>query len=224
MLRDLWKILSKSETLLDEARRDAVGMLKLAEDMFEMVLKAMVEEAHEDCVNQIAQMDRVLNEQQQLIRKKVFEHLAISRGQDLLMGLVLTSVVIDLERIGDYTKNIGEAVCLLPARMDFGDYRARYDSVVSRTRELFAKTYDAFEKGDTERARDAAEFYHGIKNDIDGMLREVMRADAPDEKVEKWVLGMAFLLRYLKRTAAHLKNICTAITNPFPEIGFKPHA
>ena len=48
------------------------------------------------------------------------------------------------------------------------------------------------------------------------------RLDAPDEKVEKWVLGMAFLLRYLKRTAAHLKNICTAISNPFPEIGFKP--
>jgi phosphate transport system protein len=222
MLKDLWNLLSRSETLLDEARRDAIAMLEMAEDMFELVLKAMVEEAHADCVDRISRMDQMLNVQQQGIRKKVFEHLAVSRGSDLLMGLVLTSVVIDLERIGDYTKNIGEMVCLLPAKMDFGPYAERYESVVSRTRALFEKTRTAFESSDPEAARNHAEFYHGIKNDIDGMLREVVRTDEPQETVEKWVLGMAFLLRYLKRAAAHLKNICTAVSNPFPAIGFRP--
>jgi hypothetical protein len=156
MLKDLWNLLSRSETLLDEARRDAIAMLEMAEDMFELVLKAMVEEAHADCVDRISRMDQMLNVQQQGIRKKVFEHLAVSRGSDLLMGLVLTSVVIDLERIGDYTKNIGEMVCLLPAKMDFGPYAERYESVVSRTRALFEKTRTAFESSDPEAARNHA--------------------------------------------------------------------
>jgi phosphate uptake regulator len=222
MWRELWRILSKSDTLLDEARAEALGMLDLAQEMFEAVLEGMVEEAHEDCLERIAKMDRVLNEQQQEIRTKVFEHLALSKGSDLLDGLILTSIVIDLERIGDYTKNIGEAVCLLPAKLNFHEHHDLFDSVVARTRELFRKTRTAFESGDPEAARDHAEFYHGIKDDVDRMLRLILAAEAPDEMVEKWVLGLAFLLRYLKRTAAHLKNICTAISNPFPAIGFRP--
>ena len=89
-------------------------------------------------------------------------------------------------------------------------------------RELFKKTREAFATNDPEAARDSADFYHGIKQDVDRMLREIIFTDEPDEMVEKWVLGLAFLLRYLKRAAAHLKNICTAISNPFPAIGFKP--
>jgi phosphate uptake regulator len=169
-------------------------------------------------------MDRMLNDGQRENRKKVFEYLAVSKGSDFLGGLVLTSVVIDLERTGDYTKNIGEAVCLLPAKMEFGKYDAPYQSVVSRTRELSGRTREAFASGDSAAARDTAEFYHGIKEDVDRLLREIMVVAAPEETVEKWVLGMAFLLRYLKRAAAHLKNICTAISNPFPAIGYKPEA
>jgi len=222
MWKEIWDVLRSSDTLLDEARRDALGMLDLAQEMFELVIEAMVEEAQEDCIVRIARMDRVLNDQQQQIRKKVFEYLAVSKGSDLLGGLVLTSVVIDLERIGDYTKNIGEAVCLLPAKMEFGEYTDPYESVVARTRDLFRKTRDAFASNDAEGAVEAADFYHGIKNDVDRLLHEIIEVEEPDETVEKWVLGLAFLLRYLKRAAAHLKNICTAISNPFPTIGYKP--
>ena len=103
-----------------------------------------------------------------------------------------------------------------------GGHAAIYESVAERTRSLFQRTGSAFDQGDPESAREHAEFYHGIKQDVDRMLREIIAADEPDEMVEKRVLGLAFLLRYLKRAAAHLKNICTAISNPFPAIGFKP--
>jgi phosphate uptake regulator len=222
MWRDLWHILSHGETLLDEARELAVNMLDRGQEMFEMVVSAMVNEAGPDMVDRIGAMDQTINEEQMEVRKKVFEHLAVSKGHDLLQGLVLTSAVIDLERIGDYTKNMGEIVDLIPGRLEFGTYEKQYQDIVERTRFLFQKTRTAFVKRDKQIAREAVTHFHGISREVDAILTQVVSSGSPGDTIEKRVLGLALLLRYLKRTGAHLKNICTAITNPFPSIGYRP--
>ncbi|MHC4473206.1 MAG: PhoU domain-containing protein [Planctomycetota bacterium] len=224
MWKELWSLLSQGDSLLDEARREAIGMLELAQEMFEVVLEAMVEEIDEKTLDRIARMDQVLNDKQQSIRKKVFEHLAVSKGSDLLMGLVLTSVVIDLERIGDYTKNVGEAVSFFPGRLDCFPHGSKCDDVIDRTRRLFVLTSKAFERADPDKARESAEFYHHISRDVDAVLKELLGAGPPEEKIERRALGLALLLRYLKRMGAHLKNICTAVSNPFPSIGYRPNS
>jgi phosphate uptake regulator len=222
MWRDLWHILKQGETLLDEARDLTVKMLDLGQEMFEMVTDAMVNEAGPDMLGRIAAMDQTLNEEQIEVRRKVFEHLAVSKGHDLLMGLVLTGAVIDLERIGDYTKNMGELVGLIPGRLDFGPYAEQYADIVERTRKLFDMTRSAFVDRDKVAAREASSFFHRISREVDSILMEVVKAESPGDTIQKRVLGLALLLRYLKRTGAHLKNICTAITNPFPAIGYRP--
>jgi phosphate transport system protein len=222
MWKDLWNIIRQGDTLLDEARAECIEMLDLARKMFEVVLEATVEEADANLRNDIREQDKVLNQKQQEIRRKVFEHLAVSKGSGLLSGLVLTSVVIDLERIGDYTKNVGEVVTWMPGAVDFGEYKDLYLSIVERTRKLFAKTRAAFVDHDQDAAREHVEFYQGISHDSDGLLKSIMESGAPDETVEKRIVALVMLLRYMKRVAAHLKNICTAVANPFPMIGFRP--
>ncbi len=222
MWKDLWNILSQSDTLLDEARQESIEMLDQARSMFETVLEATVGEADASLRKDIREQDKILNDKQQIVRIKVFEHLAVSKGAGLLSGLVLTSVVIDLERIGDYTKNVGEVVTWMPGALDFGEHKEIFDSVVERTRKLFAKTRAAFVDEDKEAARDHVEFYQGISFDSDGVLKQIMETGAPDETIEKRTVALVMLLRYMKRVAAHLKNICTAVSNPFPRYGFRP--
>jgi phosphate uptake regulator len=222
MWKELWRILSESESLLDEARVETLEMLDHAKQMFDVILDAMVGEVGKGVIDEIARMDRVLNESQKCVRKKVFEHLAVSKGTGILTGLVLTSVVIDLERIGDYTKNMGEIVAFVPGRLDFGAKTEVYESVCERTKELFSLTRTAFEKNDEEAARESVRFYHGISRDVDAELREFMETGAPEDQVEKRTLALAMLLRYMKRVGAHLKNISTTVSNPFPEIGYRP--
>jgi phosphate transport system protein len=224
MWKDLWKILSRGENLLDEARAESLQMLEQAREMYEAVTQAMREEVHQGVLDRIATMDRSLNRKEVDVRKKVFEHLAVSKGQDLLLGLVLVTVVIDIERIGDYTKNIGELVTFIPGRLDFGRFEERYESIEARTREMFDRTKSVFQAGDPETARKAIEFYDRISKDTDGMLKEIMETGAPSDSVEKRILGLALLLRYVKRVAAHLKNMCTAFSNPYPTIGFRPES
>lgn len=222
MWKDLWNILSKDETLLDEARQESIEMLELARTMFETVIEAIVSEVDAPLRKDIREQDKILNAKQQVVRKKVFEHLAVSKGGGLLPGLVLTSVVIDLERIGDYTKNVGEVVTWMPGAVDFGEYEEIFESVVERTRKLFVKTQAAFIDEDKEAARDHVEFYQGISYDSDNVLKKIMETGAPDDTIEKRTLALVMLLRYMKRVAAHLKNICTAVANPFPRYGFRP--
>jgi phosphate uptake regulator len=220
--KDLWRILSQGETLLDEARAECMKMLDLGREMIEVALQAMVEKVDDDVLDRLAKMDRRLNEAQISVRQKVFEHLAVSRGDGLLTGLVLTSIVIDLERIGDYIKNIGELVTFIPGKLVFGEYEDRYLPVMNGTLEMFSRTHAAFRAQDPAAAKDHAEFASGINRDADGLLKEIMETGAPEQTIERRILGLAMLLRYLKRITAHLKNICTAITNPFTHIGFRP--
>jgi phosphate uptake regulator len=49
------------------------------------------------------------------VRRKVLRYLAIAGTVDLVPGLVLTGIVIDIERIGDYTKNIAELATTYPS-------------------------------------------------------------------------------------------------------------
>ena len=51
--------------------------------------------------------DKEINNYQKEVRKKVITHFSISRNiEDFPSGMVLLSIIIDVERLGDYTKNI----------------------------------------------------------------------------------------------------------------------
>lgn len=217
----LWEILLSKESLLDEAKDECIRMLDLGKEMFVMVLGAIKHPTSREVRDQVARMDKVVNAEQREVRKKVFEHLAISRGRDLLEGLRITSIVVDLERIGDYSKNIGELVDMLPGRLEFEEYEERFQEVRSLTLSLFDVTKGAVSGSDEEQAKEAMRVYDKISKLCDGTIQEVIRGETLGETVEKRYLGLVLMLRYMKRVGAHLKNIASAIVNPFDSIGYR---
>ena len=209
------------QTLLDDARQEAVLMLTTGRRMLDLVLMAVREEVKEHLRARIAAMDKEVNEKQGMVRRKVFSHLSISRGRDLQQGLELIHAVIDFERVGDYTKNIAELVEMVPGELRFGEHEEVFKKVEALTLSVFNLTTDAFVKSDTEAARKAMSTYDQLSMLCDRTLASLVGELREIESLEKQKVILVLMLRYLKRVAAHLKNVATILVNPFHRIGYR---
>ena len=223
-MKSFWRIISSSETLIEDAKKDCIHMLDAGEEMFRIVSNTLKEKTDKEELKAVRRMDKALNQEVRDVRKKVYEHLAISRGKDLVSGLQLITIVIDLERIGDYTKNLVELVEMIPEKMEFGALEDTYTSVHKKTLKMFLLVRQAFTKEDEKKAREALKLYDDVSKTCDGTTREIIRGETSAENVCKPDLALLLFMRYMKRINAHLKNVATSIVNPFHMIGFRPGA
>ncbi len=220
MLDQLLRLFSQKKSLMAEAQAEAVRMLEQGRNMFDMVMDAMLAKANEKLLDQVRGMDKDINKVQRDVRKKVFEHMVFCRGEDIIDAIILLTVVVDLERIGDYTKNIGELVVMMPEQCCWGKKAATVEELKEKTLALFDRVYKAFKENDDGEARAAVRGYEEIAKSCEEGLREIFTASAGEEYVPREFLHMVLVLRYIKRVSAHLKNVATTVINPVDQIGF----
>ncbi len=221
MLESLWEMLKKKENLLDEGKAKSLEMLMIVKEQYGLVMQAMHEETDMDIRHKVWTIDQEINRKQMEVREMVYEHLAISSARDLLTSLQLANVVIDLERAGDYTKNIGELIEMFPGKLDFGERETTFSELNESVQKMFDMTHQAFDKQDVEIARQVIHQYDNVGHACDSTIKEVITGDKNQGMVKKSELALVLMLRYMKRVAAHLKNIASAVANPFPRFGFR---
>ena len=107
----------KSDSLYEQALSECHEMLEIDREMFNESINALRTSDSAEIPIDIYAMDKKINSFERDVRRKVMTHLAISGSQDLGSGLILTSVVIDIERIGDYTKNIYDLAVSYPQKL-----------------------------------------------------------------------------------------------------------
>ncbi len=222
MFDKVWKLISGGQGLIDQASQECIDMLILGKEMFILANDAVRHQTTRELMRTLARMDKNLNKKEMEVRKKIFSHLAISRGEDLLTGLQLNIIATDLERIGDYTKNIGELVEMLPGKLDFGRHDKTFNTVQGLSLELFDLTYKALENRDENLASEVIRKYDVVSKTVDDCIKSVVTGKELSETVEKRHVGLVLLLRHIKRVCAHLKNISTSLVNPFHQIGYRP--
>jgi phosphate transport system protein len=107
MWKEILAIFNK-DTLLDQAYKRSYEMLDITHQMFQEARISLRERNDNKLAEHIYDQDIAVNKFEREVRRKVLSHLAVSGSTDLYSGLVLVSIIIDVERIGDYTKNIVE--------------------------------------------------------------------------------------------------------------------
>ena len=112
-LIELWR----KDNLLDQALRDTYAMLESTEEMFRESVASLRHSDKGDMKLNVYEKDEQVNRYAREVRHKVLKHLAITGGAHLIPGLILTSIVIDMERVGDYTKNIMDLAVAHPRRL-----------------------------------------------------------------------------------------------------------
>ena len=121
----MWKELIKiwkSQSLLDQAWKESFEMLEIDRSMFLEAVRILRES--DDCkVDQdIRKLDQRVNKYEREVRRKVMTHCTIEGTSELPSGMVLVSVVIDIERVGDYCKKYVEGTprCADAVLVEFG--------------------------------------------------------------------------------------------------------
>lgn len=220
MLKELISVFN-SDSLLDRAYNQSFEMLDLTQQMF-IEAKDVLRNTDTNEINiDINDSDSKVNKFQRDVRKDVFNHLNMAGTETLSSDLVLVSIVIDLERIGDLTKNIIEVTQGHPERLTSKLFDEKIAEMEIAVQENFAKTIEAFKNSDEELGLAIMKDYKWISKASDAILMSLMRNEDVELKAGSAV-AMALYIRQLKRINAHLINIASSVVNPFHRIGFKP--
>lgn len=214
MFREFFQIWKKTG-LLNEAVKEVEKMLVIAKDMFNFSLRVLMDKEKEK--EDIYQIDQRLNELQINVRRKILEHLSITPKQDVTSCLILITIVIDIERIGDYSKNLIELSHAYP-RLE-GKYIERIKRIEKEIAQLFDETINAFKDADIQLGKEVMERHARLAPLCEKIVEDLVE----DARISsKMGIVCALLARYLKRVSAHLKNIASSVVNPFHRLGYKP--
>lgn len=215
---NLWK----SEDLLSQAWDESYKMMMLSNEIFTQAIKYLREGENQDIIKALKKRDVEINIFQRDVRRKVVTHYAISQDiDDLPNGLVLLNMVVDVERLGDYTKNILDLALNHPNIIKSEEFSEDLYHVEQEVISRFSKTIEAIHTQDADVARSMMVSYKetltSISDDIvNGCISgEITLGD------ESKTVSLALYARYLKRIGAHLKNITTVLINPFEAVGYK---
>lgn len=217
MLRELMSIF-RSNDAIAAMGKDFELMFDLAHDLTEAAGRLFFDvAATPDDRSSISMQDVRLNKLERRIRKQVIAHLTLGDGQqDAPYCLLLQSLVKDVERIGDYCKNIAEIYDEGGGPLPEDDLGAELREIRVIVEETFETGQEAFATSDSETAMDLLRRGKETTKRCDKLVSRVARSDHDAATTATLILGA----RYYKRIQAHLLNILSGVVMPLHKLDY----
>ena len=219
MFKQIFEIF-KSDSLYEQALVECHEMLDIDLTMFKASIQSLRKSDSADIDIDIFAMDKKINEFERDVRRKIMTHLAVGSREDVGSGLVMVSVVIDIERIGDYTKNIYDLAVNHPKKLDGGSVENRLAEIEKTSFNLFKESTQAFKNQNIQKARGLMGYYkENISTQSDAITNDIISGKISDLDTGS-ASAVGLYARYLKRISAHSRNLISSIVNPFERIGY----
>lgn len=215
-----YRALFSKRNLLEKAFRRTVKMIEFDREMFEASVQVLRHSDESDMPFDIYEKDKALNKYEREVRRNVLTHLAVVGKGDIVAGLTLVSIVIDVERIGDYTKNIADLAKDHPKRLEGGRHEKALAEIENKITERFTGFDKIMLESDVKLARAIMRSHKELNEQIDELTLKLTRTKEKEIDPGDAVI-LALYVRYLKRINGHLTNIASSIVNPFHRIGYR---
>jgi len=217
MLRKLISIF-RSDNPLTSMGENFAQMLKIA---YEMTIKAgqvlTGAELKPEERTWIYDQDVQVNKLERVIRKQVIAHLSIQGSEpNLPYCLLLMSLVKDVERIGDYAKNVSEISDVYGGELPDDQLSAELREIKDGVEAAFAVTAEVFESSDTERALELTRQGQDLARRCDMLVERIAHSDHNARTATALLLGT----RYYKRIGGHVLNILSGVTMPLHKLDY----
>jgi phosphate uptake regulator len=202
--------------LLYQAFKETEKMLQREVKMFSAAVDSLMLDKPADI--DIPSYDKEINLGERMVRRMILGHLTFNPKQDLPASLVLISTVIDIERIGDYTKSILEIAELYKGKLVSGKYAEQCALMKTEILKMFDLTIDAFIKSDMKKAQKVMDMHQNVKATCDNILSALFQ----EKKLQRdRIITITLASRYYRRVSAHLSNIVSSVIQPFDKLGFE---
>ncbi|MCD6414161.1 MAG: PhoU domain-containing protein [Candidatus Diapherotrites archaeon] len=169
-------------------------------------------------INKVVEEDVLVNKKQIHIRKQIINYLAMNSAPDVTAALELVEIASEYERIGDYCKNLSQLETIYGINLSNDSPSKKIIEMTDLIEEEFHLVHDAVKYEDEKLAKKCEKRHKEMKV-LHQELIECIKKHPEMKAVKAAVYSSAGT--YCRRISAHLKNVSTAVTNPFPEMGFR---
>lgn len=159
--------------------------------------------------------DRRINEAEREVRRDLVVHASVHGTSQVSAVLIYMSIVKDVERIGDYAKNIFD---IANGGADLSDQPDSAELVAYRDRisEMITEAASAFAEEDTDAANALIAEADGMQDEFDAKVAVLVTSDRPGRES----VPRALLFRYYKRIIGHLMNVLSAVVMPLDRLDY----
>ena len=203
------------ESGLENIESQVQRMVNDARHTFDLALSAVTGGAVETVADEIRETDRQINATEVEIRRALLVHASVHVGIDTPEVLAFMNMIKDLERIGDYNKNIFD---LAEEGVSFTE-SSELETILSLRDEVSSRISlmgEILSVRDEERARTYIERGDEMRKDFDRRVNELLHStEAAVTAVPK-----ALLFRFLKRVSAHSSNVVSAVVMPVDQLDY----
>ena len=204
---------------IDHIEAQVQRMVTDARHTFDLAMNAVTGGSVASVADEVRRTDRQINVTEMEIRRELVVHFSVHAGGDATEMLVFMNMVKDLERIGDYNKNVfdlaEEGVSFAEAD-DLERILGFRDEISSR----IALMGEILTVRDEERARAYIARSDELRREFDNLVNELVHSTEP----ALHAVPRALLYRFLKRITAHSMNVVTAVVMPVDRLDYYDEA
>ncbi|MFQ5789769.1 MAG: PhoU domain-containing protein [Acidobacteriota bacterium] len=217
MLRELLTIFRSDNPL----RAMGESFARMLQSTFDMTLSAgeayFGSAVSPEDRTRIYEMDVRVNQLERSVRKQVVAHLSVAGNTpDVPYCLLLMSLVKDVERLGDYAKNLSEAVDVRLKPLPDDEIVQELREIRRGVEEAFRSASEIFATSDRERALRFIQQGRGLAHRCDALIQRIARSSYDASTTTALVLGT----RYYKRIGGHVLNVLTSVVMPLHKIDY----
>lgn len=186
-----------------------------ARHTFDLAMNALTGGPVATVADEVRRTDRQINLTEIKIRRELVVHASVHGGVDTPEVLVFMNMVKDLERIGDYNKNIfdladdGVSMAEAPDLDLLIDYRDELSSRIALMGELLTTR-------DEDRARVYIDRGDVLRREFDGRIQALLHST----ETAMVAVPRALLYRFLKRVTAHSLNVVSGVVMPVDRLDY----
>ena len=217
MLKQLLSLFRSDEPIA-RMGGDFSEMLDLSRGLTIRAGRILFEEVSEgDDRKEISRSDVKINKLERKIRKQVIAHLTVGADAGAVpYCLLLMSLVKDVERIGDYAKNVAEVHHEGGGPLPDDENGTELREIKGVVEETFGAVNEVFLKSDAKTAMGLIKAGRSINRRCDKLIKVVAGSSYDAATTTSMVLGA----RYYKRIGSHLLNILSGVVMPLHKLDY----